>query len=177
MEYLNDYNDNAKIIKIKFVFEVYVKFFIFIKMWTQMWIRRCSGIHYNLSCICVEANHFLFQWYLHKLCNGIIKYFWYKSIVSKTIYLTSPFRKLVLVVLNIYNTVHNYNIKKSGTITGKTAILEPKIQTNIWVGLWMQPQKQLKHCGSYYWLYISLIYFFFFPSSISIKLRIISIVH
>jgi len=31
-------------------------------------------------------------------------------------YLTSTFRKLVLVVLNIYNTVHNYNIKKSGTI-------------------------------------------------------------
>jgi len=34
------------------------------------------------------------------------------------------------VVLNIYNTVHNYNIKKSGTITGKAAILEPQIQTN-----------------------------------------------
>jgi len=48
-------------------------------------------------------------------------------------YLTSPFRKLVLVVLNIYNTVHNYNRKKSGTITGKAAILEPQIQTNIWV--------------------------------------------
>jgi len=27
MEYLNDYNDNAKIMKIKFVFEVYVKSF------------------------------------------------------------------------------------------------------------------------------------------------------
>jgi len=48
-------------------------------------------------------------------------------------YLTSTLRKLVLVVLNIYNTVHNYNIKKSGTITGKAAILEPQIQTNIWV--------------------------------------------
>jgi len=32
MEYLNDYNDNAKIMKIKFVFEVYVKYFIFMKM-------------------------------------------------------------------------------------------------------------------------------------------------
>jgi len=30
-------------------------------------------------------------------------------------------------------TVHNYNIKKSGTITGKAAIFEPQIQTNIWV--------------------------------------------
>jgi len=29
MEYLNDYNDNAKIMKIKFVFEVYVKIFYF----------------------------------------------------------------------------------------------------------------------------------------------------
>jgi len=48
-------------------------------------------------------------------------------------YLTSTFRKLVLVVLNIYNTMHNYNINKSGTITGKAAILEPQIQTNIWV--------------------------------------------
>ena len=27
MEYLNDYNDSAKIMKIKFVFEVYVKSF------------------------------------------------------------------------------------------------------------------------------------------------------
>ena len=27
MEYLNDYNDNAKTMKIKFVFEVYVKSF------------------------------------------------------------------------------------------------------------------------------------------------------
>ena len=43
------------------------------------------------------------------------------------------FRKLVLVVLNIYNTVHSYNIKKSVTITGKAAILEPKNETNIWV--------------------------------------------
>jgi len=34
MEYLNDYNDNAKFMKIKFVFEVlvYVKSFIFMKM-------------------------------------------------------------------------------------------------------------------------------------------------
>ena len=47
--------------------------------------------------------------------------------------LTSTFRKLVLVVLNIYNTVHNYNKQKSGTITGKAAILEPQIQMNIWV--------------------------------------------
>jgi len=45
-------------------------------------------------------------------------------------YLTSTFRKLVLVVLNIYNTVHTYNIKKSGTITGKAAILEPLNGTN-----------------------------------------------
>jgi len=36
--------------------------------------------------------------------------------------------------------VHNYNIKKSGTITGKAAILEPQIQTNIWVA-WTQPNK------------------------------------
>ena len=42
-------------------------------------------------------------------------------------------RKLVLVVLNIYNTVHNYNIKKSGTITGKAAILKPQNETNILV--------------------------------------------
>jgi len=41
--------------------------------------------------------------------------------------------ELVLVVLNIYNTVHNYNIMKSGTITGKAAILEPQNETNIWV--------------------------------------------
>ena len=34
------------------------------------------------------------------------------------------------MVVNIYNTMHNYNIKKSGTITGKAAILEPQIQTN-----------------------------------------------
>ena len=32
MEYLNDNNENAKIIKIKFVFKVYGKSFIFIKM-------------------------------------------------------------------------------------------------------------------------------------------------
>ena len=38
-----------------------------------------------ISCICVEADHFLFQWYLHKLCNAIIKYFWYKSINSKPV--------------------------------------------------------------------------------------------
>jgi len=32
------------------------------------------------------------------------------------------------------HTVHNYyNIKKSGTITGKAAILEPQNKTNIWV--------------------------------------------
>ena len=48
-------------------------------------------------------------------------------------YLTSTFRKLVLVVLNIYSTVHTYNTKQSGTITGKAAILEPQFQTNIWV--------------------------------------------
>ena len=42
-------------------------------------------------------------------------------------------RPVVLVVLNIYNTVHNYNIKKSGTITGKAGILEPQNQTTIWV--------------------------------------------
>jgi len=46
MEYLNDYKDNAKIMKNKFVFEVYVQSFIFMKMWTQMWIRRFYGIHY-----------------------------------------------------------------------------------------------------------------------------------
>jgi len=38
-----------------------------------------------ISCICVEADHFLFQWYLQKLCTAIIKYFWYKSINSKPI--------------------------------------------------------------------------------------------
>ena len=32
MEYVNDYNDNAKIMKIKYVFEVYGKSFIFMKM-------------------------------------------------------------------------------------------------------------------------------------------------
>ena len=32
MEYLNDYNDTAKTKKNKFVFEVYVKSFIFMKM-------------------------------------------------------------------------------------------------------------------------------------------------
>ena len=32
MEYLNDYKDNAKIMKNKFVFEVYVQSFIFMKM-------------------------------------------------------------------------------------------------------------------------------------------------
>ena len=32
MVYLNDYNDNAKTMKIKFVFEVYVKSLFFIKM-------------------------------------------------------------------------------------------------------------------------------------------------
>ena len=42
-------------------------------------------------------------------------------------------RPVVLVVLNIYNTVHNDNIKKSGTITGKAVILEPQNQTTIWV--------------------------------------------
>ena len=42
-------------------------------------------------------------------------------------------KQLVLVVLNIYNTVHTGNTKKSGTITGKAAILEPQFQTNIWV--------------------------------------------
>jgi len=71
MDYLNDliYNNNATIMKNKFVFEVlvYVKSFIFMKMWTQTWIRRFSGIR-------VKAYHFLFQLYLHKLCNGIIKY-------------------------------------------------------------------------------------------------------
>jgi len=29
--------------------------------------------------------------------------------------------------------VHTYNTKKSETITGKAAILEPQFQTNIWV--------------------------------------------
>ena len=46
-------------------------------------------------------------------------------------YLTLTFRKLVLVVLNIYNTVRNYNIKKSGTITGTAAILEPQNKTDL----------------------------------------------
>ena len=32
MEYLNDYYDNAEIMKITFVFEVYVKSSIFMKM-------------------------------------------------------------------------------------------------------------------------------------------------
>jgi len=77
MEYLNDFNDNAKIMKIKFVFEVYVKSFIFMKMWTQMWLEDFQT--FIISCICVEAYHFLFQWYLHKLCNGIIKYFFLKQ--------------------------------------------------------------------------------------------------
>jgi len=45
--------------------------------------------------------------------------------------LTSTFRKLALVVLNTYNTIHNFNKKKSGNITGKAAILEPQIQMNI----------------------------------------------
>jgi len=38
--------------------------------------------------------------------------------------------------------VHTYNTKKSGTITGKAAILEPQFQTNIWVALrlWTQPK-------------------------------------
>jgi len=26
---------------------------------------------FNIACIYVEGYHFLFQWYLHKLCNGI----------------------------------------------------------------------------------------------------------
>jgi len=43
---------------------------------------------------------------------------------------------------NIYNTVHNYNIKKSGTITGKAAILEPQIETNIWVASLDATQQQ-----------------------------------
>jgi len=45
MEYLNDYtlsNENAKIIKIKFVFKCMFKAFIFMK---QMWIRRFSDMH------------------------------------------------------------------------------------------------------------------------------------
>jgi len=49
------------------------------------------------------------------------------------------------VVPNIYNTVHNYNIKKLGTITGKAAIFEPQIQTNIWVASVDTTQKHLKH--------------------------------
>jgi len=36
MEYLNDYNDNAKIMKIKFVFKVYVKSSIFMILLTQI---------------------------------------------------------------------------------------------------------------------------------------------
>ena len=37
--------------------------------------------------------------------------------------------------------MHNYNIKKSGTITGNAAILKPQIQTHIWVASWTQPTK------------------------------------
>jgi len=49
------------------------------------------------------------------------------------------------VVLNIYNTVHNYNIKKSGTITGKAAILEPQNETNIWVASVDATQKPMRY--------------------------------
>jgi len=56
------------------------------------------------------------------------------------------------VVLNIYNTVHTYNTKKSGTITGKAAIVEPQFQTNIWVASVDATQKViLKHCHKEVW--------------------------
>jgi len=60
MEYLNDYNDNAKIMKINFVFEVYVNPFIFMKMWKQMFIRRFSGIHYIMH-MCWSLSFFYFD--------------------------------------------------------------------------------------------------------------------
>ena len=48
------------------------------------------------------------------------------------------------MVLNIYNTVDTCNTKKSGTITGKSAILEPQFQTNIWVASVDATQKLLQ---------------------------------
>ena len=48
MEYLNDYNGNAKLIKIKKKSMCMFISFIFMKMWTQMWITRFSDIHYNM---------------------------------------------------------------------------------------------------------------------------------
>ena len=43
----------------------------------------------------------------------------------------------------LYNTAHNYNIKKSGTITGKAAILEPLNETNILVASVDATQKRV----------------------------------
>jgi len=45
-----------------------------------------------------------------------------------------------VVPIGWFSTVHNYyNIKKSGTITGKAAILEPQNKTNISV-CWRNPK-------------------------------------
>jgi len=52
----------------------------------------------------------------------------------------------------MYNTVHNYNIKKSGTITGKAAILEPLNKANIWVASVDATQQYLVHTVSYIYL-------------------------
>jgi len=59
----------------------------------------------------------------------------------------------VSMVLNIYNTVHNYNIKKSGTITGKAAILKPQIQTNRWfasVDAIQKPPHRISHMHTFF---------------------------
>jgi len=87
MEHLNDYNENAKIFKIKFWFRRVCLSLLF----SWKCAHKCGlgfFLTFIISCICVEGYDFLFQWYLHKLCNGIIKYMftiWYKSIISKNI--------------------------------------------------------------------------------------------
>ena len=84
--------------------------------------KRCGVIHYTLYNIKLTYNC-IFQYGTVRGLQGALR----------KPYLTLTFRKLVMVVLNIYNTVHNYNKKKSGTITGKAAILEPQNEKNIWV--------------------------------------------
>jgi len=92
-----------------------------------LFTKRCGVIHFlssfRLLLGCMKLTYYcIFQYGTVRGLQGAL---------GKP-YLTYTFRKLVLVVLNINSTVYNFNIKKSGTITGKAAILEPQNETNIW---------------------------------------------
>ena len=81
MEYLNDYNENALLSKLN-LFSKCMSF-IFMKMWTQMWIRRCSDIDYIMH-MCWRLLCSI-SMMLKQIIYWNQKIIWYKSIISKNI--------------------------------------------------------------------------------------------